>query len=225
MKFEDFLQECYDEVGEECWINIDFDDPFLDLDEAVIHVYSQSYMDILDHTSFHSRIFNCKTNSDFIIVLNKAFKSRNVLFIQKGNRFGSTTDKSGIIKIFVDHDYFKSYNTDIIKFKSKLKNILNHELVHREQSKKVNWIKYKGSLNIVNKKKYPANKQEIMAYANTIVEMLYKKYFSDKNVLDFLRTPIRGNKIFDEYIDLFGSDSKEMKLLYKYMYEYIVTRD
>lgn len=206
-----------------------FDD-FTLLDEAVILVSVYDYLKELDsikENDSYNFNGNQKYNSfidteSLITVLNKEFKSHNIIFLNKKSKFSAITDKNGSIRIFVNDLLYDIFTNNYQKFRDVFESILKHELIHREQSKRINWSKYDFK-NQENVKDYYSNKQEIMAYAKNIVDQLYRIYKTNNWVLDFLRHPKAGvSSRFDTYIKLFKKDSNEIKRLYKYMYEYVI---
>ena len=198
------------------------DDDFF-LTEAIINVDVESYLKPLKDWEIETEINQCEDTSCFISILNRIYNKKNIYFYIKPNsKYSGKTLKSGKINIFLGINSLLLYNTKKDKFIEKIKIILEHELIHREQSKKINWDNYHIK-HPVNKTEYLANKQEIMAYAKSIVDQLHKKFIVNKKILDFLQSPTKGESNYlDQYIENFGNDDKAIKRLYKYMYEYLI---
>lgn len=208
-----------------------FDD-FTFLDEAVILISVDDYLKELDSikdNDSYSFNGNQKYNSfidteSLITVLNKEFKKHNIIFLNKKSRFSAITDKNGIIRIFVNDLLYDIFTNNYHKFRDAFESILKHELIHREQSKRIDWSKYDFK-NQENVKDYCSYKYEMLTPPNArnIVDQLYRIYKTNNWVLDFLRHPKAGvSSRFDNYIKLFKKDSNEIKRLYKYMYEYVI---
>jgi len=217
-KINDYL---YDDLPYTSWPQWDIDNPLL-FCEAAIVPDTKRYIDVFNNKHFNNMVKLCNSNDEFISLLNQVFKGSEIKFIHKPVRKfdGDTIDD--IITIYVGDNVLSNLINHPKKFMNTLRVILSHELVHREQQRRIDWSKYyhhksgiKGNID---------NKQEIMAYARTIVDKLMNVYGNyKKNVIKFLQRPKDGVVTeFDMYIDTFGNDSDTVKRLYKYMYEYTI---
>jgi len=182
--------------------------------------------------------------NDLIVSINSYFINEKIEFIEreKSSKFDSglfsagykpktdtiilfyTTDISNAFKIKnKKHDYtdFKWFLDDFIDF-------IGHEIIHRMQSvnDKVNNIK---AMSNENEKLHYSQPKEIMAYVWLIVQT-FKMNGKDNDYIKFVLSNKRDDhniKIinyipaFKKYYNLFDKDSNVMKLLYKYIYQYI----
>lgn len=197
--------------------------------EAVIYVNVDSYLKILDDIDRDFSI-SYNTTDESIDILNKEFKYKKVEFKRStSSKFGAFTRKDGSIVISVGDNFYHDYKSSPNSFRSWFKTMLEHELIHGEQAKKISFdfIKNKNfPVKLTDRdslEKYLSHRHEIMAYAKTIILELQKKFRFDDKVLDFLRQPkLDVSASLDRYLNLFDSDDKVIKRLYKYMYEYII---
>jgi hypothetical protein len=112
-------------------------------------------------------------------------------------------------------------------FKTWFLYVLKHELIHRGQFLAIKNYKIRAQVMVKDNssiKKQLEDKQEIMARAWEIVEYfkLINNFSKDK-IKEVMKnySKYNMNEVISMYIHLFGQDSKELKLLYKYMYEYL----
>lgn len=192
------------------------------LHEAVIEPTTTGFIDNLK--SIKDSWQSPDTTEELLDDINYYFNEHDITFVIKKSKFLATTNKNGKITINVNNNFIDIWNNNFDRFIDNLKIVLNHELIHREQSNRINWknFVFKPSKD-KTKIEYFGDKHEIMSYAKTITDRLYRKYYSTKNVLKFLRNPVRNvNNFYDDYIDMFGKDHKVIKKLYKYMYEYMI---
>jgi hypothetical protein len=68
---------------------------------------------------------------------------------------------------------------------------------------------------------YLANPQEIMAHAQSIVDMLHLQDMSNEDIIYLLRKGRIQNPYLQQYIQTFGSNSPVVKQLKKYIYQYL----
>jgi len=128
---------------------------------------------------------------------------------------------------FLDNIYNK---TD--EMISHIKQTLDHELVHREQYKKIGdkvLSIFSGKVQKVDNK-YLENPMELMAYAKQIITELEKSNTKDE-ILNFLRNGITLSKTQSDYKGLMNMKTPEYpngyvsekayKRLLKYMYQYL----
>lgn len=144
------------------------------------------------------------------------------------NEAGTIPDKKATIQVYINDNIVniqqnKSFANE---FKKWFLFVLKHELVHRGQFLAINNSKIRAQVMVkdnsmlINQLK---DKQEIMARAWEIIE-LYKLLANMNN--SQIKTAIKNypninNETLNAYYYFFGKDSKEIKLLYKYMYEYL----
>lgn len=170
---------------------------------------------------------------------NERIKIEPQLDIKKGdvyNNYGINEgaclfDKKATIGIFCNPNLIQIQSKDdkyIEEFKRWFLYVLKHELIHRGQNLKIRDIKLR---SIVLSKQYNTirdelkDSQEIMARAWEIIEYYRIIYnLSDNKILQIINnkgdSTFGGNQTLFVYMQLFEYDSKEIKLLYKYMYLY-----
>ena len=145
--------------------------------------------------------------------LNRVFLKDKIFFI-KSFKWEGETNRNGQILIKLP-----DFN------RNKFEKILFHELIHREQLKRIDWSSYKIK-PIKTERGYYKSDKELMAYANTTIKEL-KQYYGDLtasfNILSFLYKPRLGiSDVFDKYIKLFYNNKKILNRFYKYLYEYAI---
>jgi len=211
----------YGDLSYTLWPQWDIDNPLL-FCEAVIVPDIKRYMDIFNNGHFNNMVKLCSDNDEFISLLNQVFRGSGIKFIYKTVREFDGIIRDGVIVIYVGDNVLYNFINNNNRFMNTLRVILSHELVHREQQRRIDWSRYyhhrsgvRGNID---------NKQEIMAYARTIIDKLMNVYGNyKKNVIKFLQRPRDGVvKEFDMYINTFDKDSDIVKRLYKYMYEYTI---
>ena len=138
-------------------------------------------------------------------------------------------DKKSTIQICMN-DNFTRIQKDINfakEFKKWFLFELNHELIHRGQNLAIKDANLRAQVMIKDNstiKKQLADKQEIMARAWEIIELYRLLSNMPKNdILKFIKeySKYSNNQTLSAYFYLFGAGSPEIKLLYKYMYEYL----
>jgi hypothetical protein len=155
-------------------------------------------------------------------------------YIKYGINKGATQpDKSATIGIFCN-DILRNIQKDDIfrnEFKKWFLFILKHELIHRGQNLKIQDSEIRAEVmakNYKNKIEYLSDPQEIMARAWEIVE-LFKIYYnlSNNKIIEILKKSdnFMGNETLYVYRHTFNNDSKQIKLLYKYIYLYITNNN
>lgn len=144
------------------------------------------------------------------------------------NSGATIPDKKATIKIYVNDNILKIQSDNIFaeEFKKWFLFVLKHELVHRGQFLAIRNSKIRSQVMVKdnsNIKTQLSDKQEIMARAWEIIELY--KLIANMNNLQIKKAiknyPNINNETLNAYYYLFGKDSKEIKLLYKYMYEYL----
>ena len=137
-----------------------------------------------------------------------------------------------LMPYFIDKD-----RNDI--FTKGLKSVLSHEMVHSEQTKRrrenidpeewYNIVQREKGLDLEHKDSL-ARKQEIMAYADSIINNLINEGANANQIENFLKRPYsymgypEATRAYWMYAASFGRGSKIMKLLEKRMYEYAKER-
>lgn len=144
------------------------------------------------------------------------------------NEAGTIPDKKATIKIYINDNITLIQQDSIFakEFKKWFLFVLKHELVHRGQFLAIKNSKIRSQVMVKDNsilKNQLKDKQEIMARAWEIIE-LYKLLANMNN--SQIKTAIKNypninNETLNAYYYFFGKDSKEIKLLYKYMYEYL----
>jgi len=152
------------------------------------------------------------------------------------NGGGTLSDKNNTIFIKLNNNSLMR-EKNIVHYKmfcKMLVNLIKHELIHRGQklfikNKELKQKIYDTSV-FDSDKKYYSNKYEIMAHAFTIIEDL--KLLGNLET-ERIRDTIKRNDIgslmflggisyaFHQYTTLFDMNSKEIKLLYKYIFMYL----
>jgi hypothetical protein len=176
--------------------------------------------------------------NDLLFKLRSIFNIKDILFMgvdkisfifPEFNKDNYTIIKYGIIGAFIASDltiYVIINEEELLHnlYKNKLntlyevKKVLNHELVHREQYKRMgNKLYY--ILTNVKSKTYLDNPREIMAYAKTVTDELMKN-FKKEEIIDFLRS---GTTITTRHKDIKQKvQPKNYKKFLKHMYNYII---
>jgi hypothetical protein len=141
------------------------------------------------------------------------------------NGIGAGTVYNGIIYIICDPKLLiKSLNSPIKEHLIKmLRLIVRHESIHIQQIDRSG-----GKVKDVDKaetpeefKEYMGNKQEIMAYAQSIVDSLRMQNLSDNQILQQLRQGRIWDNSMRTYRYLFKDEPKVLNLLQKYIYQYL----
>lgn len=138
-------------------------------------------------------------------------------------------DRRCTIKLYMNNNIVNIQNSTEFsnEFKKWFLFVLKHELIHRGQFLTIENHKIRAEVMIKDNssiERQLQDKQEIMARAWEIIE-LYKLTSGLDN--SKIKNQIKNypeyttNNVLRIYRDLFGKDSKELKLLYKYMYEYL----
>jgi hypothetical protein len=99
---------------------------------------------------------------------------------------------------------------------------IRHESVHVQQISKASGnIKDVDDVETMDGyKRYMSNKQELMAYARTIIDEMTPKY-SHQQMLQALRSGRLPNSIFQGYVQMFRGDEEVLNRLRKYLYQYL----
>jgi len=218
------IDEYLFDYDKNCYVNWILNNPLI---EGIVLIPD---LNDLIKTFTNNHIINmakkCDDVHEFINILNNIFNRAKISFVYKPIKYRKYNAKILLsnykIKIYVNDDFLYNYLNHLNELKNILIPRLSHELVHREQLKKINWSNY-----YVNDQKYNGNidkHYEIMAYAKTIVDKLLIIFGGYKNkALWWLQKPKNGTiKQFDMYINTFGKNSKVIKQLYKYMYQYLI---
>jgi len=158
--------------------------------------------------------------------LNKSFKKSRLYFKKSKEKgingiAGGETFPNGKIVIKVNDSFEDNFINNRKNTIKTLADVLSHELIHREQFKRIDWSNYK-----IDEPKtigqYLADKHELMAWAKQITDELLLKFYFPKKALKFLHNPKKGVcDSFDTYNEIF-KNNKKMHELYKYMYEYLL---
>lgn len=151
--------------------------------------------------------------------------------IQYGiNEARTQADKYASIRIYCNVMLLKIQQNKIFKdeFKKWLMFVLKHELIHRGQNLNIldlNLRKEVRNIEYEHQKKELSEPEEIMARSWEIIELFkLKNNFSNSDIKNYIRDYSKHeqvNNTLNAYFDYFGSNSKQLKLLYKYMYMYL----
>lgn len=216
--------------------------------ENVVH--PEKYVKLLQDVliKLQKRFVGKKETAHFICwLLSKRFKKYGITFIligevRKGDKYKLGLTKSGynggdkndidiycnenITKIQVDKKFYDLFSKHLLE-------LFGHELIHRIQALNVEDIKLRGMIYQqpdpnINVKAYLANKYEIMSRAWQIVEECRFYGYDDNKIIDTIQrkkyAPISTSLM--AYRGLFETNNKEdavtLKLLYKYIYLYVV---
>jgi hypothetical protein len=182
----------------------------------------------------------CLTLSSALSKNKISFKGENKIsggveeYIKFGINGGATKpDKFASIRIYCNPLLIKLYKDKI--FCNELKKwfiyAIKHELVHRGQNLLIRDTKLRAkvmSKEHISLIKDLADKQEIMARAWEIIELFKLKNFNKNEIKERIieHDQYRGiSNTLDFYFFAFGKNSSEIKLLYKYMYFYLLEGD
>ena len=171
-------------------------------------------------------------NNKIKFFADKEIDITNKKFFKYGINKGATLpDKFGTIGIYCNELSLNIFKSDKIfnKFKEVLTVCLKHELIHRGQVLKIKdtdiryeVLKKNYDEDII---KYLSDKQEIMAFAWELTELLRIKGLKDKEILNLMQKDIpqlrRTSEIANVYFDYFSIKDAQIKLLYKYVYMYL----
>lgn len=112
-------------------------------------------------------------------------------------------------------------------------NILGHEIIHRLQfHNKVNVDLQKYLMSSKTDAEYWYKKQEMMAYAWTIIEEFRFMKLSDEQILNIIKNveikkshilTLHVPQLYKYYLILFIDDTEARNRLHKYIYEYLVS--
>lgn len=207
------------------------------VNEAAIHVD----MTLINAKIKHIKTLDIKTESKLVDVLNLLFKHEDIEFKLDLSRAGTNgcgggtigyRDNSLIVFINIVANAVKFLKKKFPLFAMTLSSIIEHELIHKDQlSKTPKNAAIKASSAIHGQADaYFANKNEIMAYANTIVRELQGAGHTDKDILEIIKhaTMYRDEMIppaLRIYLDKFYNTPKVLNRIYKYMYAYLTKED
>ena len=208
--------------------------PFI---ESVIHV--DKYLNTLrdEFYKIFDKVPIIGTTKEIINFLNNFFKSYNITFDTL-----SGESRNGVIKGKCKHDLkiiiFCSNNlSDYFENRYKFSRFLDrciftlaHELVHRGQYIQMNKHLFLNKTNgrdidlhDIDVNHYKKS-DEIMAYANLIIEELRFNGYDNKQILEGIRNDrfgIEDSEFLELYKIHFKTDKKVIGRLYKYIYEYL----
>ncbi len=157
--------------------------------------------------------------------LNQYFNPYDIYFVDKeqfeklahpkdlqfvpGSSFAYTHPTSGLIAF-----------VNMMPSKKQFRNILRHELIHRQQVARQ--VKRSGKAHapdIADEVSYANNKQEMMAWAQTTLDWLTDSY-SDSKVLKILREPSSNSTLSSQLRRLKPENRKKFL---KYLYQYAIS--
>ena len=142
-------------------------------------------------------IFNSKdvlfTNVDRLSVLfpefkNPTFRQDNFINNVYGIKGGFIGTNLKIFVIIDEKELLYNLRENKINTLFIIKKVLNHELVHKEQYKKMG-DKLNFIISNVKSKTYLDEPREIMAYAKTVIDEL-QRFFNNEQIIDFLRNGV-----------------------------------
>lgn len=145
-----------------------------------------------------------------------------------GLHFALMNKHTGKMNLVVDYTQFMTWLTRMApqQLKNVIKSILGHESIHFQQYRKMgsNPNKYVVPSPKDDMKGYLGHYTELMAHAFSIIDELsnveHKNYDEIVNIIK----SGEGHHLLDRYYRRFDRDSKEIKSLNKYMYEYLQRR-
>jgi hypothetical protein len=212
-------------------------DPFYLLNEAVIK--SDFYVGTLLKlfSKRKQEFINLHNLDEFTGKLNKLYLKDKITFrptslqiddyIIAGNTTKQVDNTIRLLCTAKGLDFNKSKET-FVTFMKSFKKMLQHEVIHRDQMIRIANDKIIPKVfNYSNEDliKYYSNKQEIMSYAWQIVYDFKIRGKSIPVIKELLSKnswiAAHSSKIYQEYLRLFAKNSGTMKLLYKYMYQYL----
>lgn len=204
------------------------------LHETAIKVGIDDYINVFRSVYKDNNFFNL---DDIVDTLSDSFSSigKQVEFTVnpsfKGYKIeGKYTLLDNFIEIYVSPDFYDIFTTKYIKVESIFKGVIIHEIIHREQSKKVSFRYHRKNnypikvVDFTTGKENLRHTHEVMAYASSISNDLRYEFRNSTDILEFLKKPYPGiSDDLDVYIKVFkNEDNKTLKLLYRYIYEYII---
>ena len=162
------------------------------LNKAIITIDNASYKHRISASL--AKVHNNSRGAMFSILGNEFLKDKIYFTLLRDDpeTINGSIDKKTLeifIEIGMSHVLFTPFHI----LTDSLTEIISHELVHREQlvrSKgRAKFEKLKGEVTKAKVKKYSANKQEIMAYANQTVLSLGHEGFTDEEIIDMCKNP------------------------------------
>jgi hypothetical protein len=154
---------------------------------------------------------------------------------------GGFNEKTSTIRILTPLSTISTKN--YLQFVENFGSFVIHELIHRYQFNKGKYSEVREKLFNIKKQKaldyitqpqnsekarnYFSDKYELMSYAWQIVESFRIKGMDNPSIQKILQQDSQikfeyGGQILIDYHNLFHKDSKVLKRLYKYMYEYTI---
>lgn len=136
---------------------------------------------------------------------------------------GSMDVKNYIIYIELFEESLNFINRSYGTFMNDFLVVLKHEIIHRLQF--LNIKQEKERLKIAHKqsksdKAYLSSKHEIMAWAWNIIEIL-RMLYTNEEIANQLRSGNIDSVMYNDYLTLFDKNSKQIRMLNKYMYKYL----
>lgn len=202
------------------------------IEEAVQNI-DISFIDAIEKEFDKLPVQRAKESIKF---LNLKFDKYDICFELSQSQSRGLTTPEGYIKIFLAGEEFL-YNDELFKT---IRTLVKHELIHRIQSSKMR-EKIVTSAAAKKAEEYYGNKQELMSYANQIVNDLLDEY-NKKDLLIHLKKKAISDDMFKHspflkvYVDLFSynveksakqnyENRKTLEKLFKYMYQYLDNQD
>lgn len=144
-----------------------------------------------------------------------------------GLHFAVMNKYTNKMNLVVSYSAFMNFLTRMAppQLKEVIKSIMGHENIHFQQFQKMGGDpeKYVVDSPVKNIKGYLGHFTELMAHAYSIVDELKREGISKEEILSIIST-YKGrskNHILDDYRRTFDRDSKELKQLRKYMFQYV----
>ena len=211
--------------------------------EAVIHVDMALVNGKIKY--LRGLVKEIKTLSKLVQVLNTLFGHEDIEFELVQNKEGKNgivggtmgyRGKQVVCVVYLDKNALNILKKDFPTFALELSHTLEHELVHVGQYEKVPVdiaTRNNKDISDTSKNAYFANKQEIMAFANTIVREFQALRYEDSEILDIIKhvkeygpeDHERFPKAFRTYLGRFQNEPKVLNRLYKYMYQYLTKEE
>ena len=165
---------------------------------------------------------NVKKNIEFA---NRIFEDYNIIF-KLEPLYNANTTKNGIIQLYIKPDFFFDLVDNFEAYSQMIKELLTHELIHKEHANRVSkkFDKFSNKYDL-GSDKYLAHTHEVMAYAKQAIFELRDHHYRNKDIYDAINLGAPDGTIMDEYQTKFKNNRKTLNLFYKYIYMYLDPED
>lgn len=173
------------------------------------------------------RDFSKRNNKilDIIKFANRTFFEFNIEF-KLDNMYTANTTKNGKIQLYLKPDFFVDFVYNFEEYANMIKELITHELIHREHANRVSkkFNKF-SSIYDLGSDKYLAHKHEIMANAKQAIFELRSAHYRNKDIYDAINLGAPDGMIMSDYQNKFRNNRKVLNLFYKYIYMYLDPED